>query len=108
MGVVLRHDADSSPNFSALIYGGGCIDGCPVPQEAPPIFVAVSQDDVLRIFRREEALQRLERGQATRSNSTPLPRAVMDLAEFIGWSLMDTGLILSSDEAREPRQKRVH
>ena len=46
MGVVLHHDADSAPNFSAVVYGGGCIDGCPVPQEAPPIFAAVAQDDV--------------------------------------------------------------
>jgi acetyl esterase/lipase len=44
MGVVMRHDADSRPNFAAPIYGGDT-GGSPVPPDAPPLFILVANDD---------------------------------------------------------------
>ncbi|MBS1812838.1 MAG: alpha/beta hydrolase [Acidobacteria bacterium] len=44
MGVVMQHDAESRPNFAAPIYGGGT-NGLPVAADAPPLFIAVADDD---------------------------------------------------------------
>ncbi len=44
MGVVMQHDADSRPNFAAPIYGGST-NGLPVAADAPPLFIAVADDD---------------------------------------------------------------
>lgn len=44
MGVVMQHDAESRPNFAAPIYGGST-DGMSVPADAPPLFIAVADDD---------------------------------------------------------------
>lgn len=44
MGVVMEHDADSRPNFAAPIYGGST-NGLPVTADAPPLFIAVADDD---------------------------------------------------------------
>lgn len=45
MGVVMKHDAESLPNFAAPIYGGGT-GGAPIPADAPPLFILVANDDV--------------------------------------------------------------
>jgi acetyl esterase/lipase len=44
MGAVMEHDAASRPNFVAAIYGGET-GGRPIPADAPPLFVAVAQND---------------------------------------------------------------
>jgi acetyl esterase/lipase len=44
MGVVMRHDAESRPNFAAPIYGGSA-NGELIPADAPPLFIAVADDD---------------------------------------------------------------
>ena len=44
MGVVMQHDAESRPNFAAPIYGGNT-NGLPVAADAPPLFIAVADDD---------------------------------------------------------------
>ncbi|MBI3427481.1 MAG: alpha/beta hydrolase [Acidobacteria bacterium] len=44
MGVVMQHDAESRPNFAAPIYGGST-SGLPVAADAPPLFIAVADDD---------------------------------------------------------------
>lgn len=44
MSVVMQHDADSRPNFAAPIYGGST-SGLPVAADAPPLFIAVADDD---------------------------------------------------------------
>lgn len=44
MGVVMKSDAASRPNFAAPIYGGGT-GGQPVPTDAPPLFIAGAHDD---------------------------------------------------------------
>ncbi len=44
MSVVMQHDADSRPNFAAPIYGGST-SGLPVVADAPPLFIAVADDD---------------------------------------------------------------
>ena len=44
MGVVMEHDAASRPNFVGAIYGGET-GGRPIPADAPPLFVAVAQND---------------------------------------------------------------
>lgn len=46
MGVVMKHDEASRPNFAAPIYGGGT-NGLPVAADAPPLFIAAAQDDAL-------------------------------------------------------------
>jgi acetyl esterase/lipase len=45
MGLILDHDPASRPNFAAPIYG--YMDDKPVPQDAPPLFITATQDDVL-------------------------------------------------------------
>ncbi|MEK7831522.1 MAG: alpha/beta hydrolase [Acidobacteriota bacterium] len=44
MGVVMEHDAGSRPNFAAPIYGGST-NALPVAADAPPLFIAVADDD---------------------------------------------------------------
>ena len=44
MGVVMKNDAASRPNFAAPIYGGGT-NGQTVAADAPPLFIAVASDD---------------------------------------------------------------
>ncbi len=44
MGVVMKNDAESRPNFAAPIYGGNT-NGVAVPKDAPPLFIAAAQDD---------------------------------------------------------------
>jgi acetyl esterase/lipase len=44
MGVVMKHDADSRPNFAAPIYGGRTGDA-EVPADAPPLFILCASDD---------------------------------------------------------------
>ncbi len=45
MDVVMQHDAESRPDFAAPIYGRA-VNG-PVPQDAPPLFIACAADDPL-------------------------------------------------------------
>ena len=44
MGVVMKNDAESRPNFAAPIYGGNT-NGIAVTKDAPPLFIAAAQDD---------------------------------------------------------------
>lgn len=44
MGVVMKNDPASRPNFAAPIYGGNT-NGLPVAADAPPLFIAVASDD---------------------------------------------------------------
>ncbi len=44
MGVVMKHDAASRPNFAAPIYGGNT-NNQSVAADAPPLFIAVASDD---------------------------------------------------------------
>ncbi len=44
MGVVMKNDAASRPNFAAPIYGGGT-NGAQVAADAPPLFIAGAHDD---------------------------------------------------------------
>ncbi|MBP6823515.1 MAG: alpha/beta hydrolase [Acidobacteria bacterium] len=44
MGVVMQHETASRPNFAAPIYGGST-NGLPVTVDAPPLFIAVADDD---------------------------------------------------------------
>ena len=44
MGVVMKNDAESRPNFAAPIYGGNT-NGVAVAKDAPPLFIAVASDD---------------------------------------------------------------
>jgi len=44
MGVVIKNDAASRPNFAAPIYGGST-NGQTVAADAPPLFIAVASDD---------------------------------------------------------------
>lgn len=44
MGVVMKNDVASKPNFAAPIYGGGT-NGQPVAADAPPLFIAGAHDD---------------------------------------------------------------
>ena len=44
MGVVMKNDAESRPNFAAPIYGGNT-NGVAVAKDAPPLFIAAAQDD---------------------------------------------------------------
>lgn len=45
INAVLEHDALSYPNFAASIYGGYRIV-TPVPDDAPPLFLAMADDDL--------------------------------------------------------------
>jgi acetyl esterase/lipase len=47
-GVTLEHDADSHPNFAAPIYGALWED-ISVPDDAPPLFIALANDDELAV-----------------------------------------------------------
>ena len=44
MGVVMKHDAESQPNFAAPIYGGSA-NGQSVFADMPPLFIACAADD---------------------------------------------------------------
>ena len=44
MGVVMKHDAASLPNFAAPIYGGSA-NGQSVAADMPPLFIACAADD---------------------------------------------------------------
>ncbi len=44
MGVVMKNDAESRPNFAAPIYGGNT-SNIAVAKDAPPLFIAAAQDD---------------------------------------------------------------
>ena len=44
MGVVMKNDAASRPNFAAPIYGGNT-NNVAVTADAPPLFIAVASDD---------------------------------------------------------------
>ncbi len=46
MGTVMQHDAQSKPDFAAGIYPG-YTTATPVPADAPPLFVAIADDDML-------------------------------------------------------------
>ena len=48
IGVVLEHDTDSRPNFAASIYGALWED-LAVPAGAPPLFIALANDDELAV-----------------------------------------------------------
>jgi len=44
MGAVMQHDAQSRPDFAAPIYAG-YRTATPVPRDAPPLFIALADDD---------------------------------------------------------------
>lgn len=46
MGAVMRHDAQSRPDFAAPIYAA-YRTATPVPADAPPLFIALADDDPL-------------------------------------------------------------
>jgi acetyl esterase/lipase len=46
MGAVMQHDAQSKPDFAAGIYPG-YRTAAPVPDDAPPLFLAIADDDIL-------------------------------------------------------------
>lgn len=46
MGPVMQHDADSRPDFAAPIYPA-YRSATPVPRDAPPLFIAMADDDPL-------------------------------------------------------------
>jgi acetyl esterase/lipase len=46
MGAVMQHDAQSRPDFAAGIYPG-YRTATPVPEDAPPLFIAIADDDIL-------------------------------------------------------------
>jgi acetyl esterase/lipase len=46
MGPVMKHDAESRPDFAAPIYGAYEF-ATPVPADAPPLFIAAADDDNL-------------------------------------------------------------
>jgi acetyl esterase/lipase len=48
LGVALEHDAESRPNFAAPIYGALWED-ITVPADAPPLFIALANDDELAV-----------------------------------------------------------
>ncbi len=48
VGVALEHDAESLPNFAAPIYGA-LWEGITVPADAPPLFIALANDDELAV-----------------------------------------------------------
>jgi len=48
IGVALEHDVDSRPNFAAAIYGALWED-LAVPAGAPPLFIALANDDELAV-----------------------------------------------------------
>jgi acetyl esterase/lipase len=46
MGAVMQHDADSRPDFAVPVYAG-YRTATPVPADAPPLFIALTDDDRL-------------------------------------------------------------
>jgi acetyl esterase/lipase len=48
IGVALEHDAESRPNFAAPIYGA-LWEEIAVPADAPPLFIALANDDALAV-----------------------------------------------------------
>jgi acetyl esterase/lipase len=46
MGVVMKNEGSSRPNFAAPIYGGST-NGQTVAPDAPPLFIAVASDDAI-------------------------------------------------------------
>ena len=46
MGTVMQHDAQSKPDFAAGIYPG-YTTATPVPDDAPPLFLAIADGDIL-------------------------------------------------------------
>jgi acetyl esterase/lipase len=46
MGAVMQYDAQSRPDFAAPIYPG-YRTATPVPADAPPLFIALADDDEL-------------------------------------------------------------
>jgi hypothetical protein len=46
--VALEHDAESRPNFAAPIYGA-LWEEIIVPADAPPLFIALANDDELAV-----------------------------------------------------------
>jgi len=46
MGAVMQHDAESRPDFAAPIYAA-YRSATPVPADAPPLFIALADDDKL-------------------------------------------------------------
>jgi acetyl esterase/lipase len=46
MGAVMQHDADSRPDFAVPVYAGYRA-ATPVPVDAPPLFIALTDDDKL-------------------------------------------------------------
>lgn len=46
MGAVMQHDAEGRPDFAVPLYAG-YRSATPVPADAPPLFVAAADDDVL-------------------------------------------------------------
>jgi acetyl esterase/lipase len=48
VGVALEHDAESRPNFAAPIYGA-LWEELAVPADAPPLFIALANDDELAV-----------------------------------------------------------
>lgn len=46
MGPVMQHDAASRPDFAAPIYGAYRA-AAPVPEDAPPLFISIADDDKL-------------------------------------------------------------
>lgn len=46
LGAVMADDVSGRPDFAAPIYGGRT-NGLPIPRQAPPLFIAVADDDHL-------------------------------------------------------------
>jgi acetyl esterase/lipase len=46
--VALNHDAGSRPDFAAVIYGA-LVDKVEVPEDAPPLFMALTSDDDIAV-----------------------------------------------------------
>jgi len=46
MGAVMQHDAQSKPDFAAGIYPG-YRTATTVPADAPPLFLAIADDEIL-------------------------------------------------------------
>jgi len=44
MGLISDHDAESRPNFAAILYGPSD-DKTPLPPDAPPVFIVAATDD---------------------------------------------------------------
>jgi dienelactone hydrolase len=78
-GVALEHDAESRPNLAAPIYGA-LWEEITVPANAPPLFLALANDDELVGWTQVWRCTAHGEQQATRSNCTSMLREVMALA----------------------------